>query len=289
MDIQKRTELLFRQCEQLKSMPGFYDAIALHYQLNLDSYKLQPLFYKIILQESRFNIVLAICCVIFGQTIHSVSEIKEICTRYKIASPNSVIAIVTLLKTGGRLSTVRDESDRRKVQLEATEKGMQDLKLYLKGAFSPLNILYPQFNLSENILDKKNIRRMFFSRAADMMFAGITYPNLLPTAGVFVNKDGGRLMMLHLLIEARKRSSANTVTLDYSQKKLAQMFAISRTHVRRVLNDAIECGLIEDEEGSKVTLLPAFFDMAETYVGLYFAWVLDYLDLNPQTLNTDEA
>ncbi len=289
MDIKKRTELLFRQCEQLKSMPGFYDAVALHYQLSLDSYKLQPLFYKIILQESRFNIVLAICCVIFGQKIHSVSEIKEICSRYKIASPNSVIAIVTLLKTGGRLTTVRDESDRRKVQLEATDKGMQDLKFYLKGAFTPLNILYPELSLSEHTLEKKNIRRTFFSRAAEMIFEGITYPNVLPAAGVFVNKDGGRLMMLHLLIEARKHSSANKVTLDYSQKRLAQMFSISRTHVRRVLNDAIECGLIEDEEGSKITLLPAFFETAETYAGLYFAWVLDYLDLNSQTLKADEA
>lgn len=289
MDIQKRTEQLLRRCEKFKSMNGFYDAVALHYQLNLDTYKLQPLFYKIILQESRFHIVLALCCVIFGQKTHSVSEIKEICTRYKIASPNSVIAIVTLLKTGGRLTTLRDETDRRKVVLAATEKGIQDLKFYLKGAFSPLNILFPELRLCENILDKKNVRRTFFSRATDMMFAGITYQNILPSSGVFVNKDGGRLMMLHLWIEARKKSSGNTVTLTYSQKKLAQMFAISRTHVRRIFNDAIEYGFIEDEEGSQVTLLPTFFDMVETYTGLYFAWVVDYLDIDPEVIKTDEV
>lgn len=289
MDIQKRTEQLLRRCEQFKTMYGFNEAVALHYQLNLETYKLQPLFYKIVFQESRFHIVLAICCVVFGQQLHSVSEIKEICARYRIASPNSVIAIIALLKASGRLATLRDESDRRKVLLEATEKGIQDLKCYLKGGFAPLNILYPQLNLSESVLDKKHVRRMFFSRATDMMFHGINFHNLIPNLNIFVNKDGGRMMMLYLWIEARKKSQSDNITLEYSQKKLAQMFSVSRTHVRRIFNDAIEYGFIEDEEGSRVTLLPAFFDLVETYTGLYFAWILDYMNLDPEDITAGEA
>ncbi|MBK4716135.1 MarR family transcriptional regulator [Enterobacteriaceae bacterium YMB-R22] len=288
MDIQKRSEQLRNRCEQFKKMDKFYDAVALHYQLNLDIYKMQPLFYKIILQESRYNIVQAICCVIFGRKANSVSQIKEIFDKYKIASPNSVIAIIALLKTTGRLSTWRDDSDRRKVLLESTEKGIQDLKFYLRGGFAPLNLLFPELELHEDLLDDEQSRCSFFSRATDMMFNGIVYRNILPDSSVFLDKDGGRMIMLHLWLRARKESQENRITLEYSQKKLAKEFAVSRTHIRRLFLDALDNGLCEIHEGSRITLLPAFFDLVENYSGIYFAWVLDYLNIHPASLISGE-
>ncbi len=105
MDNHISSRALLHRRDVIKNNPRFSEAIIEHYRINDAIYKKQPLFYKTMLQESRFNIILSICCFVFGNQAESVSEIKALCSRYNIASPNSVIAIITILKTTGRIKT----------------------------------------------------------------------------------------------------------------------------------------------------------------------------------------
>ena len=84
------------------------------------------------LQESRFNIILSMCCFVFGNQAESVSEIKALCTRYNIASPNSVIATITILKTTGRIKTGAVVKIAEKKNC-ADGKGLDELKRYMSG------------------------------------------------------------------------------------------------------------------------------------------------------------
>ncbi len=85
MDNHISSRALLHRRDVIKSNPRFSEAIIEHYTINDTIYKKQPLFYKTMLQESRFNIILAMCCFIFGNQAESVSEIKELCSRYKIS------------------------------------------------------------------------------------------------------------------------------------------------------------------------------------------------------------
>lgn len=284
MDIQQRLNNLRIRSNMVKLAPGFHDAVALHYQLNLESYKKQPLFYKAILQDSRFNIVYAICCLIFSNHNQTVSQIKEMCVRHGIASPNSVIAILTLLKTSGRVHTWRDENDRRKIMINATEKGILELKHYMKGAVSPLNILYPHLNINEDMLDNPAIRHAFFSRAAESLFSGIIHKTIMPEASVFLDKDAGRMLMIYLWLEAKKTSaSGGSVAFDIQQKKLADMLCVSRTHIRRIISKTHHHRFTEEKNGQNIVLLPAFFTMVEDYAAFYFCCIMDYLNISHET------
>ncbi len=89
MDNHISSRALLHRRDVIKSNPRFGEAILEHYTINDTIYKKQPLFYKTMLQESRFNIILSMCCFIFGNQAESVSEIKELCSRYKIASPGN--------------------------------------------------------------------------------------------------------------------------------------------------------------------------------------------------------
>ncbi|UOY72747.1 MarR family transcriptional regulator [Enterobacter ludwigii] len=222
MDNHISSRALLHRRDVIKNNPRFSEAILEHYTINDTIYKKQPLFYKTMLQESRFNIILSMCCFIFGNQAESVSEIKELCSRYKIASPNSVIAIITILRTTGRISTWRCTEDRRKTRIAPTEKGLNELKRYMSGAFLPVSILYPAFNIDVNLLDNDVLRNNFFRRAAEYLFRGLTFRKVLPEVGLFIDKDGGRMIMLYLYLQAIKNKSAHGATIEYSASTLAR-------------------------------------------------------------------
>jgi DNA-binding MarR family transcriptional regulator len=282
MDIHISSRALLHRRDVIKNNPRFSEAIKEHYRINDAIYKKQPLFYKTMLQESRFNIVLSMCCFVFGNQASSVSDIKELCTRYKIASPNSVIAIITLLRTTHRIKTWRCSEDRRKTMIEPTAKGLDELKRYMSGAFLPVSILYPDYNININLLDDTGQRHSFFHRAAEYLFRGVTFKKILPEVGLFIDKDGGRMIMLYLYLQAIKNKNAHGAIIEYSASVLAREFFVSRIHVNRIMKSAQEAGYFKERENGFITIHASFIELVENYAGLYFAYVTHYLNIHPK-------
>ena len=266
----------------IKRNDNFLPAIKKHYLINDELYKKQPLFFKTILQESRFNIVLAMCCFIFGNQATSVSEIKTLCSRYKIASPNSVIAIITLLKTTQRIKVWRSVADRRKVLLTPTPKGLEDLKTYMSSALMPVKLLFPSCDINVDILEDDNLRHAFFHRAAEYLFRGITFQNIFPEVGIFIDKDGGRMIMLHLYLQSVDIMTTRGAVIEYSASALAKMFFVSRIHVGRIIKLAEERGYLKERKNGLLDIYPSFIALVENYAGLYLAYATHYLNINPR-------
>ncbi|KNC09353.1 hypothetical protein AC791_11895 [Klebsiella sp. RIT-PI-d] len=293
MDNHISSSALLHRRDVIKSNPQFDKAILQHYTINDAIYKKQPLFYKTMLQESRLNIILSMCCFIFGNQAESVSEIKTLCSRYKIASPNSVIAIITILRTTGRIKTWRCTEDRRKIIIAPTKKGLDELKRYMSGAFMPVSILYPGFNISVDLLDNDVLRHNFFRRAAEYLFRGLIFRKILPEVELFIDKDGGRMIMLYLYLQAIKNKTAHGATIDYSASTLAKEFFVSRIHVNRIIKSAQKMGYLKDRGDGRMSIYPAFIELVENYAGLYFAYVTHYINFVPKeghpTLNVMSA
>ena len=72
MDNHISSRALLHRRDVIKNNPRFGEAITEHYRINDAIYKKQPLFYKTMLQESRFNIILSMCCFVFGNQAESV-------------------------------------------------------------------------------------------------------------------------------------------------------------------------------------------------------------------------
>lgn len=282
MDSSISPAALLRRRDIIKKDDNFLKAVQEHYSTNDKIYKQQPLFYKTILQESRFNIVLSMCCFVLGDQASSVSGIKELCSRYKIASPNSVIAIITLLKTTHRIKTWRSSEDRRKVLIEPTQKGLDELKKYMSGALLPIKILYPSYNIKLDLLDDANLRYGFFRRAAEYLFRGVTFKKIFPEVGLFIEKDGGRMIMLYLYLQAVRNRSARGAVIEYSASTLAKEFFVSRIHVSRIIRAAEEVGYLKERKDGLLDIYPSFMLLVENYVGLYLAYVTHYLNIHPR-------
>ena len=282
MDNHISSRALLHRRDVIKNNPRFSEAITEHYTINDAIYKKQPLFYKTMLQESRFNIILSMCCFIFGNQAESVSEIKELCSRYKIASPNSVIAIITLLRTTGRIRPGAAVKTERKTRIAPTEKGLNELKRYMSGAFLPVSILFPKFNINVNLLDNDILRNNFFRRAAEYLFRGLTFRKVLPEVGLFIDKDGGRMIMLYLYLQAIKNKTSHGAVIPYSANLLAKEFFVSRIHVNRIIKSAQEAGYLKDQGDGQMSIYPAFIELVENYAGLYFAYVTHYINVVPK-------
>jgi len=276
------SESLFHQGNIIKNNPKFKAAIREHYQINYGIYRERPLFYKVILQESRFNIVFSMCCFVFGNEASCVSDIKEICYRHQIASPNSVIAIISLLKATSRIDTWRSKKDRRKVLIAPTQKGINELKRYIFCAFSPLNILYPEYNISVDLMDDKVTRYDFFRRASQYLFCGLIFKKILPEVGVFIEKDGGRMIMLSLYLQAIEKMTSRGAVISYSSNVLAKEFFVSRVHVNKIIKTAQDMGYMREKADGLIEIYPSFIHLVENYAGLYFSSVMHYLNLHPE-------
>lgn len=283
MDSFISSDALLHRRDIIKNNDNFLQAIKEHYTINDQIYKQQPLFYKTVLQESRFNIVLSVCCFVFGNQASSVSEIKQLCERYQIASPNSVIALITLLKTSGRINTWRSEEDRRKVLIAPTKKGLDELKRYMAGAFLPVTILYPAQNISADLLDNDNFRYAFFRRAAEYLFRGITFRKIFPEIGLFIDKDGGRMIALHLYLQAVQQRGPRGAVIDYAPGALAKAFFVSRIHVSRIIKAAEAAGYLRERKDGLLDIYPSFMQLVENYVGLYLAYTTHYLNIHPRS------
>lgn len=281
MDIHVSIDALLHRRNFIKKNLRFHEAIKEHFDINDAIYKKQPLFYKVMLQESRFNIVLSMCCFVFGNQASSVSEIKTLCSRYGIASPNSVIAIITLLKTTHRIKTWRSEDDRRKVLIEPTQKGLDELKRYMAGAFLPVKHLFPDNNINVDLLDNDTLRNNFFRRAAEYLFRGVTFKKIFPEVGLFIEKDGGRMIMLYLYLQARQHLGSRGAIIEYSASVLAKEFFVSRIHVHRIIKSAEEAGYLRDRGDGSLDVRPCFIELVENYAALYFAYVTHYLNIHP--------
>ncbi len=276
------SELLSRYSTRLLKNPLFTRALLQHCDLMYDLYRRQPLFYKMMFRDSRFNSILSVCCFVFGNQASSLSDVKHLCARYQIASPNSIIAILTLLKTSGRLSLKRDEQDRRKTLILPTPRGLEELKETIICVFNPLQLLCPSPRLNVQLMDNDEYRHNFYYRAAQSLFRGIRFENIYPEACLFIDKDAGRFLLLRLYRLAHDDQHQRQPVIKNYLSRLSRELSVSRTHLRRMITSAIVAGYFVEETAGNLTLTPAFFQLAERYAALYFSWTLYFSNVRPQ-------
>ncbi|MFG1173169.1 hypothetical protein AAFN90_06150 [Erwiniaceae bacterium CAU 1747] len=257
----------------IKRNAKFISAIECFYKLNSDLRHIQPSFYKYISNESRFNIVLIACCFIFTHRLHSIKKIKQICHENSISSPNTIIAIISLLKVSGRLLTIRDDDDQRTIKLDITEKGMNDVILYVKSMITPLATLYSDYNFSFENIKSNSFLRDFFYGVSVPLFEGVTFKEINKKIDFYIDKDGGRSLLLYLYII----SVRNNGIVNYTLNQLAAEFSVSRTQISKILKYLNENGNFKRYDRYIIEVTPAFHSLIEEYMSIYFSYIEYYI------------
>ncbi|NMD82219.1 MULTISPECIES: MarR family transcriptional regulator [Klebsiella] len=257
----------------IKSRKNFFYAIEEFYQNDKALLKLQPAFFKYILNESRFNIILMTCCFIFNGSVTSIKDIKKYCEINSISSQNSIIAVISLLKASGRIDTERDSDDRRNVKLIITPKGLRDLKSYIYTVISPLRNIYPEYNFNMESIATYSFLQDFFYGVSVPLLKGVTYKSINNKIDYYLDKDGGRPLLIHLYMN----SVHNKMQVNYTINKLACVICVSRTQVIRLINKLMKDGYLQSMNKNTIVVSQCLLDLVEDYMSIYFSYIEYYL------------
>jgi len=272
---------LFLYSSVIQTLPNFRQSIGRHYDLMLSMCNTHPLFYKTMFKDTRFNIAITILCFYFTRKDPTLSDVKNYCVSHGLGSHNSIESLMFFLRVGGRLNVKKSEKDKRILLFSPTEKGLDETRRYLANSLAIFPDLLPDYRLKKDHLENYEGLKNFFIRCADLMFNDVIVSNILPDSQVFLLKDAGHMIFIRLYIESLKQKENHGVTANISYSQIAKETSVSRTHLRRIVDAAAKKNLMTPHENMTLTLHDSFITLAEEYMGLYFAFVLYCLDIDP--------
>jgi DNA-binding GntR family transcriptional regulator len=159
-----------------------------------------------------------------------------------------------------------------------TEKMWAHDREWLAAHFAPLAACYPQHDYGPVLRSDRRLHAALRRASADpaIMSLGAKLMLSVPDMALFLEHAGGFMVIAALLQAALATSEDAHAAVPYAD--IGDRFGISRTHVRRLLNDAEAAGLVKlhARGGRRVELLPrlwASFDRAMS-TGMYFHDIL---------------
>ena len=190
---------------------------------------------------------------------------------FNLASPRRVADLVSRLIKTGYLQQLAAPQDRRIRILRPTKKMIAQDQDWLVSHYAPLQVLYPKPGyprIMQRDPDFQRAQRLvsasFFPFAAETLARH-------PTMVQFMIREGG-IMIVIKLIELAGPKADTTRKIVYTD--IGARFGVSRTQVRKLLQEAEKSGLVRlsQEGGRFVQLTPALIEafdrfIADTMVG----------------------
>ncbi len=207
----------------------------------LGLYEHEPFLNRLLLQAGRNVLFVMIMCLdaradeADPTTWVTLRLIKKTMTESGLASPRHVVDLVSRLIKTGYLEQTSSQRDRRIRILRPTQKMIEQDLDWLVSHYVPLQVLYPDPGYGPIMQRDRAFQRMQRLVAASLLPLG---PQLLarnPTMMRFMWREAGIIILIKLLQLAGP--DADT-TLEISYSDIGGRFGVSRTPVRKLLEDA---------------------------------------------------
>ncbi|EPH0092096.1 hypothetical protein QDZ74_001818 [Pluralibacter gergoviae] len=272
---------LIDHAHSISSLPEINEMILIHEKLLSDFYAKKPLFYKMLFKSFRFYIASAAFSIYYCQPSASLKFTKEfIAAQEKSISINTLNSLFTLLMVSGRLIVYRSEENARDMLFRPSESVQQEISDLIRSMLIPWRTYYSSSG-SRYRCHAKNFLPQFFSRYGDFVFHHITIKGILPESELFIERDGGHMIMLILYKEYILQGTRRIIL---SSKKIASYSHVSRSHICSLLREAQNAGFIHVENNLFIELSDKFINMFRTYFSLYLAQVLYAFNVEPENI-----
>lgn len=251
-----------------REMSNINDAIKCHYDLLLKQYLTNPLYFKTLFKANRFIVGSAILGIYYTRTGSTFKDIKRFCIGNDLFSSNSLDSFLLFLRVGGRLEVYRDEKDKRKLNYKPTPKALEETRRMIN------TMLIPYAMLSESVdvdfyQKHENFIPEFFRAYSEVTLNRLFLHDMVPGSGVFLSRDGGHMIMFYIYLKSIKQNSR---AIQFNILKASFCCAVSRSHIRRSLQDAEQAGLLKiEDESHQLVLTEEFMTMVKDYFCLYLA------------------
>lgn len=237
----------------------------------LELYELDPFLNRLLLEVGRNIVFVVVMC------LHATYEeadraswptlkaVTEAMAGFHVASPRRVADLVSRLIKTGYLDQAPAPADRRVRILQPTQKMIRQDQDWLVSHYIPLQVLFPSpgygfimrrdpaFHLTQRV-----VARSLFPLAAQIMARN-------PTIMQFMCREAGIMIIIKLMQLAGPHPD---VTQEIAYTDIGARFGVSRTQVRKLLQEAEEIGLVRLTRArpQKVQLAPALIKIFDGFI-----------------------
>lgn len=261
---------------EVAKQPGFEMAILSHHELIQDIFKKKPFFFKSIFNSSRFLILLLTLSVYYTSEPSYIDDVKRRCGRIDLISMNSISSFIMTLRVLGLIKVVKSKLDNRKLIYYPTEKTLSEAKILINSMAKPLmEIFAGDYSINNN-----NSLRYFFINYSKIIFSGNFMHVIHPDSSTFIMRDSGHMIIISIYV---KYIRSRTLSFDFELINVANECGVSRSHLKRCLNDAEKNGFLKLYTCKrKISITSKFIEMAEKYMAIYFSAI--YFGFNKKSL-----
>ncbi|WP_248730746.1 helix-turn-helix domain-containing protein [Pseudomonas sp. MWU13-2517] len=266
------TDLLERLKETSFEMTQVYidEAILLHFDLIMKSYREKPFFYKNLLKYDRFMVALSLLSFSYKDEKVPLSTVKAFCQRRGYMSRNSLDTYFSFLVLSGYMDVQLHVQDGRQRSFQPTDKTLYDATQLIKSYLLPAQMISP-YNSSLSGLERSaNLLRVFARGFAKILESDLLLDKMLPEAKWILNRDGGHLPMLALYTDALRNGSLETGYNVSSYVQISSNLGVSKTHMQRMIKEGELQGYFKCNK-RLIELSPAFVELMRRAMSICFS------------------
>ncbi|NMY01503.1 hypothetical protein HBO12_00950 [Pseudomonas sp. WS 5059] len=246
------------------------EAVLLHFDLVMESYRQKPSFYKNLLKYDRFMVALSLLSFSYKDEQVPLSKVKAFCQERGYMSRNSLDSYCSFLSIAGYLDVRLHVQDGRQRSFRPTDKALCNTAQLIKSYLLPSQMISPYDSWLSGMGKSADLLRVFFRGFARILEGDFLLHKLLPEAKWILNRDGGHLPMLALYADALRNGSLETGYKVSSYVELSSRLGVSKTHMQRMIKEGQLHGYFKCDK-RLVELSPAFLELMRRAMSIYFA------------------
>jgi hypothetical protein len=251
--------------EELISHPRLTEAREAYIDAFLSVYEGDTQVARLLIESARF-LVFQIMIVLHAsqeaakpETWPTVGGLKRALQNYGMPSARQVDLMLSRLRDVGFVEITPSEQDGRLRLLRPTEAALAHDREWLLAHYTPLAFLYPARDYSGAMTRDPLFQSLHRRVGISFVPFSATLLMQLPELMVFFNHAGGAMFQAAILQAAMQSPDGTHAAVSYAD--VGERFGYSRTHVRRVLQDAEAAGLVRlhHRGGHRVEILPSLW------------------------------
>ena len=181
----------------------------------------------------------------------TVGRVKALCAEQQICSPGRVEGMLVLMRLFGYLAPASPTGDRRTRHLVPTERMIAAIHTRWRQMFTAISLVLPHGAEGIAALSRPDFTPALVLQLAARFLAGFRFLDSAPGLELFADRNAGMMILFSLIETAAPNDTVpprQPVTLSLSS--VSRRFGVSRAHVRNLLRDAADVGLIQRSSGA---------------------------------------
>lgn len=255
-----------RTPEEILAHPRFGAARTAYIEAILGLYEHDRFMSQLLIEAARSIVFFNTLAIYAGYDVAdratwpTISLLKQTLAPFGLSTARRVDGLITQLVRSGYLTLSTAPGDRRVRVLTPTEKMIAHDLDWLAAHYRPLRVMFPETGYDQptrrDPVFQKTLRRIsrgFMEYAAQFMASN-------PEVMFFMEHDAGTMILIKMIHLGKTVSMAQ---LSFSE--LGDKFGVSRTHVRKIVQEAEKRGLLHRTE-SAISVAPALTKAYDRFV-----------------------